>query len=84
MHEGRVRQPGSDTKVYAGSSNNLTDMASKAASAKGEDMSACKRRKCLRRAPDESIERFGHVAGLGKEWSTRICSGPSRCGVDFP
>jgi hypothetical protein len=67
MYEGRVRQPGSDAKVYVGSSINTTYMASSVASAKGQDVSACKCRKCLRRAPDDWMERFRLMADLFKE-----------------
>ena len=69
MYEGRVRQPGSDTKVYVGSRTNLKYMASRVASAKGQDVSACKRRKCLRRASVDSMERFRPLAELFKEWA---------------
>ena len=71
MYEGRVRQPGSDTKVYVGTSSSMTSMASKVASAKGQDVFACKRQKCLRRAPDDSMERFRLLAELFKEWVPR-------------
>ena len=43
-------------------------VASKVASAKGQDVSACKRRKCMRRTPDDSMERFRRMARLFKEW----------------
>ena len=66
-----MRQPGSDTKVYVGSSSSMTYMASRVAIAKGQDVSACKRRKCLRRAPDDSMERFRLLAELFKEWVPR-------------
>ena len=46
---GKLRQPGSDTKVYLGSSSDMKYVASKVASAKGQNMSACKRLKCMRR-----------------------------------
>ena len=84
MYEGRVRQPGSDTKVYVGSSSSMKSMASKVASAKGQDVSACKRRKCLRRAPDDLMERSRLMAELFKEWAPRDLVGPARCGVRFP
>ena len=71
MYEGRVRQPGSDTKVYVGSSSSMTYMASRVPSAKGQDVSARKRRKCLRRVPDDSMERFRLLAELFKEWVPR-------------
>ena len=72
MYEGRVRQPGSDTEVYVGSSSSMTDMASRVASAKGQDVfAACKRRTCLSRAPADSMERFRLMAELFKEWVPR-------------
>ena len=46
-------------------------LARSVASAKGQDVSACKRRKCLRRAPDDSLERFQLLADLFKEWTPR-------------
>ena len=68
---GKMRQRGSDTKVYIGSNSNMKYVASKFVSAKGQDVSACKRRKCTRRTPDDSMERFGLMARLFKEWVPR-------------
>ena len=71
MYEGRVRQQGSDTKVYVGSSSSREYVARKVASAKDQYVSARKRRKRLRRAHDESMERLRLMAGLFKEWVPR-------------
>ena len=68
IYQGLVRQRGSYTKVYLGSSISMTYVASKIASAKCQGLSACKRRKCMRRAPDDSMERFRLMALLFKEW----------------
>ena len=46
-------------------------MACRVASAKGQDVSACKRRKSLRRAPADSMERFRLLVELCKEWAPR-------------
>ena len=61
-----MRKPRSDTKVYLGSSSNMKYVASKVASAKGQDVSACKRRKCVRRTHDGSMERFLLMARMFK------------------
>ena len=79
-----MRQQGSDTKAYLGSSISMKYVASKMASANGKDVSACKRRKCMRKTLDESMERLCLMAGLFKEWVPRDLFGPSRCGVRFP
>jgi hypothetical protein len=84
IYQGKTRQPGSDTKVYLGSSSDMQYVASKVASAKGQDVSACKRRKCMRMTPDDSMERCRLMAGLFKEWVPKDLFGPSRCGVRFP
>jgi len=46
-------------------------VASKVASAKGQDVSACKRLKCMRITLDDSMERVVLVARLFKEWVPR-------------
>ena len=51
IYQGKMRQPGSDTKVYLGSSSRIKHVASKVASTKGQDVSARKRLQCMRRAP---------------------------------
>ena len=51
-------------------------VASKVASANGQDVSACKRRKCMRSTPDDSMERFRIMARLFKEWVPRDLVGP--------
>ena len=79
-----MRPQGPDTKVYLGSSSDMKHVASKVASAKGQDVSARKRRKCMRRTPDDSMERFHRMAGLFKEWAPRDLFGPSRCVVRIP
>ena len=84
FYQGKMRQPGSDTKVYLGSSSDMKYVASKVASAKGQDVSACKRRKCMRRTPDASMERLCLMTGLFKECVPRDLFGPSRCGVRIP
>ena len=84
MYEGRVCQPGSGTKVYVGSSSSMTYMASRVASAKGQDVSACNRLKCMRRTRDDSMGRFLIMARLFKEWVPRDLFGPSRLGMRFP
>ena len=68
---GQMRQRGSDTKVYLGSSSIMKYEASKVASAKGQDVSACKRLKCTRRTHDDSTERCLLMARLFKEWLSR-------------
>ena len=49
----------------------MTYMASRVASAKGQDVSACKRRKCLRRALADSMARFRLMVESFKEWVPR-------------
>ena len=57
--------------MYLGSSSDMKHVASKVASAKGQDVSACKRLKCLRRTQYDSMERFLLMARLFKEWVPR-------------
>ena len=66
-----MRQQGSDTKVYLGSSSDMKHVASKVASAKGQDVSARKRLKCTRRTQEDAIDRFILMARLFKEWVPR-------------
>ena len=49
----------------------MKHVASKVASAKGQDASACKRLKCMRRAHDDSMARLFLMAQLFKEWVPR-------------
>jgi len=67
IYQGKMRQPGSDTKVYLGSSSDMKHVASKVASAKGQDVSAW----CMRRTQEDSMERFILMARLFKEWVPR-------------
>ena len=75
MYQGRVRQPGTDTKLYIGSSASQKTLASKIAKATGNQEVLPMRKKCDRRPVTDTLERFQMLTVIFKGWRPRDLTG---------
>ena len=76
IYRGVVRQPGTDTKLYVGTSDDQKDLARRIARATGhEKAERVKRRKCDRRPATETMRRFRIVVAMFKGWRPRDLTG---------
>ena len=78
MYEGKVRKPGSDTKAYVGLGSSQQEVAGMIAKAIGTDVDGCKRKKCRRSTPAESMERCRKLLKMLPGWTPRDVTGAVR------
>ena len=69
------RQPGTDNKIYLGTSHDQKLLASKIAEAKGVGRVKTLRKKCDRRSVDDAMHRFKILASCMKGWVPRDLTG---------
>ena len=74
-YQGRVRQPGTDTKRYVGSSDSQKHLARKIAKTMGNQAAPRWRKKRDRRPVTETMERFKMLTEIFKGWRPRDLSG---------
>ena len=70
-YHGKIRQPGTDTKLYAGSSTNQKTVACQVAQVMGRDGGPLVRWKCARRSAVDAIDRFKLLTAMFKGWRPR-------------